>query len=251
VATATLGDGSADLVTVGDFDRDGRLEYVVGSCSDRDLSVCIKQKAELLRKANISLPTLPIALSSGDLNGDGRPELAVALVDAHVALYASDSDLSFSSEAIIRLPLMPTDLEIDANSRRLIVATASTIHIVAVRPKRNTQCDQPVVNEAAEAALTFANSPEVGQPKHSRVTSGESEVVLLVLSGMTAREIGASLFISERTVETHLAHAYSKLGVSSRFELARRMADGRIKMPIHEPILLTLAPSRDLADVIP
>jgi DNA-binding NarL/FixJ family response regulator len=53
------------------------------------------------------------------------------------------------------------------------------------------------------------------------LTRREREVVRLAVDGLTAREIGAQLFISERTVETHLANAYGKLGVASRLELAR------------------------------
>jgi len=51
------------------------------------------------------------------------------------------------------------------------------------------------------------------------LTRREHEVVLLAVEGLTAREIGARLFIGERTVETHLAHAYAKLGIASRVEL--------------------------------
>jgi DNA-binding CsgD family transcriptional regulator len=49
--------------------------------------------------------------------------------------------------------------------------------------------------------------------------------VRLAIEGHTAREIGARLHIGERTVETHLANAYVKLGVTSRFDLVRRAAD--------------------------
>ena len=49
----------------------------------------------------------------------------------------------------------------------------------------------------------------------------EREVARLAAEGLTAREIGDRLFIGERTVETHLAHAYAKLGISSRLELIK------------------------------
>jgi DNA-binding CsgD family transcriptional regulator len=38
-------------------------------------------------------------------------------------------------------------------------------------------------------------------------------------------EIGDRLSISERTVETHLANVYSKLGVRSKIDLVRRAAE--------------------------
>ena len=43
----------------------------------------------------------------------------------------------------------------------------------------------------------------------------------LVADGATNREAAAALFVSPRTVETHLSHLYVKLGVRSRVELAR------------------------------
>ncbi|HEY7202305.1 MAG TPA: helix-turn-helix transcriptional regulator [Candidatus Dormibacteraeota bacterium] len=42
---------------------------------------------------------------------------------------------------------------------------------------------------------------------------------------MTNPEIGSRLFISRRTVATHLAHIFGKLEISSRVELARLAAE--------------------------
>lgn len=42
--------------------------------------------------------------------------------------------------------------------------------------------------------------------------------------GCSAKEIAEQLFIGERTVETHLANAYAKLGVGSKLELVRLAA---------------------------
>jgi DNA-binding CsgD family transcriptional regulator len=58
-----------------------------------------------------------------------------------------------------------------------------------------------------------------------RLTAREREVVRLAVDGLTAREIGFRLFIGERTVETHLANAYAKLGVDSRLDLVRKAAE--------------------------
>jgi DNA-binding CsgD family transcriptional regulator len=53
----------------------------------------------------------------------------------------------------------------------------------------------------------------------------EREVARLALEGRTAREIAGHLFIGERTVETHLANAYAKLGVRSKLELVKRASE--------------------------
>jgi pimeloyl-ACP methyl ester carboxylesterase/DNA-binding CsgD family transcriptional regulator len=50
----------------------------------------------------------------------------------------------------------------------------------------------------------------------------EREVAVLASYGETAAQIAEHLFVSERTVETHLASIYIKLGVRSKTELIRR-----------------------------
>ncbi len=53
-----------------------------------------------------------------------------------------------------------------------------------------------------------------------QLTPQERQTALLVGQGLTNREVAARLFLSPRTVEYHLSHAYQKLGVRSRSELA-------------------------------
>ena len=60
------------------------------------------------------------------------------------------------------------------------------------------------------------------------LTPAERHVVALAVEGLTAEEIGGRLFISARTVHSHLHRAYAKLGVSSRRELRRWAAGARI-----------------------
>jgi DNA-binding CsgD family transcriptional regulator len=66
------------------------------------------------------------------------------------------------------------------------------------------------------------------------LTPTELEVVRLVSHGLTNVEIGRRLFISRRTVETHLSHVFGKLGVSSRVQLAAQASRAQPERP-HSP----------------
>lgn len=48
------------------------------------------------------------------------------------------------------------------------------------------------------------------------LTRREAEVTDLVVAGLTNAEVARRLYLSERTVETHLQHVYRRLGVDSR-----------------------------------
>jgi DNA-binding NarL/FixJ family response regulator len=52
-----------------------------------------------------------------------------------------------------------------------------------------------------------------------RLSPREREVAALAASGTTNREIAERLFLSQRTVESHVANALRKLGGHSRREL--------------------------------
>ena len=56
------------------------------------------------------------------------------------------------------------------------------------------------------------------------LTESEERVAALVAEGLTNPEIGERLFVSRRTVETHVSHAFRKLGLSSRTQLAAEAA---------------------------
>jgi DNA-binding CsgD family transcriptional regulator len=57
------------------------------------------------------------------------------------------------------------------------------------------------------------------------LTAQEAEIVRLAARGLTNREIGRRLYLSHRTVGSHLYHAFPKLGITSRGELAGVLGD--------------------------
>ena len=80
----------------------------------------------------------------------------------------------------------------------------------------------------------FASSPAVpddapaADQELDRLTARERDVLRLIARGYTYREVAAELFISGKTVETHVSSVLRKLQLSNRRELSRWAADRRL-----------------------
>lgn len=83
------------------------------------------------------------------------------------------------------------------------------------------KCGATALAERARAELLTAGA----RPRRDRVegrralTASELRIAEMAAAGKTNREIAQGLFLSLRTVETHLTHAYQKLDIASRAEL--------------------------------
>ncbi len=94
------------------------------------------------------------------------------------------------------------------------------------------------LSPGAAVAYAARGRGERGRPAvgWQSLTPSELEVVRLVGQHLTNPEIAARLFVSRATVKTHLIHAFAKLGVTSRSQLAaetikRGMAEPRAHLP--------------------
>jgi len=72
-----------------------------------------------------------------------------------------------------------------------------------------------------------ANGP-IHDDELDRLSNREQEVMRLIARGYTYKEVAAELFISIKTVETHVSSVLRKLQLSNRTELTRWAADRRI-----------------------
>ena len=60
--------------------------------------------------------------------------------------------------------------------------------------------------------------------RYAQLSAREREVLGLIINGLTNKEIGRALDLSPRTVETHRANLFAKLGTESLADLIRRFA---------------------------
>ncbi len=81
---------------------------------------------------------------------------------------------------------------------------------------------------STEEAIAYAQR---GRGERKRPSSGwasltptELDVVRLVSEGLGNKDIATRLFMSPRTVQTHLTHVYTKLGLASRVQLVNEAA---------------------------
>lgn len=177
-------------------------------------------------------------------------ELARSIADT-VSTYAQPSDVATAAgHALLARGTIDRDPEVLARAVEMFrrggwlhglgIACETTATVIAEQDDSATA--RPLFDEALgiyerlatrrDTARTLAAMRACGLRRGSRashrralkgwdsLTATESDVVRLTVEGLTNRQIGERLFISRRTVQTHLAHAFTKLDVDSRVALA-------------------------------
>jgi DNA-binding NarL/FixJ family response regulator len=167
-----------------------------------------------------------VVLLDVHLPGGGGQSVVAAVKAAHpevrfLALSASDA---------------PEDViaAIRAGARGYVTKTISTADLVdAVR--RVAAGDAVFSSMLAGFVLdAFAGMPPPGEdrpsfdPELDQLTPREREVLRLIARGYTYKEIGRELFISVKTVESHVSSVLRKLQLSTRHQLTRWATERRL-----------------------
>ena len=88
------------------------------------------------------------------------------------------------------------------------------------------------IETALAAVVDVVCAGQVSVPSRRRfevtarsLTTREKQILALVVAGLTNLQIAGRLYLAESTVKSHLSSAFSKLGVSSRYEAATMILD--------------------------
>jgi DNA-binding CsgD family transcriptional regulator len=113
------------------------------------------------------------------------------------------------------------------------LATAGRLELAAAEAERAAatfdRCGAPARRAAAERELRRLghrrlhrrSRPGTGDAGVAALTERELQVARLIIDRRTNAEIAAALFLSPKTVESHIRNLFHKLSVSSRVEVAR------------------------------
>lgn len=162
----------------------------------------------------------------------------VVLVDVHMpagggkaviaAVRQSDPDITFLA---ISASDAPEDVvaTIRAGARGYVTKTISSEQLVAavLKVAGGDAVFSPQLAGFVLDAFSSISLADV-DPELDQLTEREREVLQHIARGYTYKEVGSRLFISVKTVETHVSSVLRKLQLSNRHELSRWAADRKL-----------------------
>jgi DNA-binding CsgD family transcriptional regulator len=161
-------------------------------------------------------------LGRPSLTGDAERIYALAAAaagDLDVAAAAASAAVAAHEASRLRVELARSLLVLGQIERRRRARGAARDALSRARELAVAMGHQPLL------ALVGRELPRVAAARSGTgLTGAEQRVADQLAAGATNREAAAALFVSVRTVETHVASIYRKLGVRTRSELRRALA---------------------------
>jgi ATP/maltotriose-dependent transcriptional regulator MalT len=178
-----------------------------------------RQAEEFAASVALRLPTLlaartraAVALARGDNSGAARAaEASIAAGEAVGITLQVAYSRSLLGRALVAAGDRPRAIETLREAERELDACGS------VRMRDEARRDLRRLGARSEArGPATADGPGVAS-----LTRRELEISELITARMTNKQIAAQLFLSEKTIESHIRNVFHKLGASSRVEVAR------------------------------
>ena len=225
VAQGRPHDGLGDLREAGECWK--RLECDRASASRwrEDAAVVLAQLGEPDEARRLAAEQLELARATAlprALGAATRVAGAVALRTDGIPLLREAVELLSDTPA--RLELARALVELGAALRRDGHRVEARDHLRRGLELAHRAAARPLAARAREELLAAG-----GRPRKSiftgieALTASELRVARLAAEGRTNRQIAENLFVTQRTVETHLRHAFQKLDVAKRDELPHEL----------------------------
>lgn len=145
------------------------------------------------------------------------PDLVMMDLDMGTGMHGAEAIKRLRSDSVDVPVLVFTTYDTDADVVRTVDAGAIGYLLKDSTPDEIFGAVRGAVAGRSVLSPTVASRlvQQMQRPQEA-LTARESELLSLLAEGMTNRELGKALFISEATVKTHLGHIYAKLGVDNR-----------------------------------
>ncbi|ROZ55757.1 DNA-binding response regulator [Rhodococcus sp. WS1] len=145
------------------------------------------------------------------------PDLVMMDLDMGTGMHGAEAIKRLRSHGVDVPVLVFTTYDTDADVVRAVDAGAIGYLLKDSTPDEIFGAVRGAVAGRSVLSPTVASRlvQQMQRPQEA-LTARESELLSLLAEGMTNRELGKALFISEATVKTHLGHIYAKLGVETR-----------------------------------
>jgi DNA-binding CsgD family transcriptional regulator len=175
-----------------------------------------------------------IATASADATARGNPLLAARLAHARGRLDFARHDLEGATRSLraaeahvetLDMPYEHALIELSQGQvlRRSGERRAAAETLLAAHGRLSRLGAQPALLRCETELAACGLAPAARKTRdYTTLTPQELAVARLVVSGMTNREVSEQLMVSTKTVEFHLSHVYTKLGVRTRSELRAR-----------------------------
>ncbi len=205
-------------------------DEAVGATRGCYLSVALMARAhvkcaqrEMDEAERDAIAALAAAVETGTKHGVSWTLDCLAKLAAAAGSHREAARLFGAAEAIrqrtgeVRFPSFEADYQADVDGLR--AAMGANDFDVAWAEGAALSADEAIAY--AQRGRGERKRPSAGW---ASLTPTELNVVRLLTEGLPNKDIATRLFISPRTVETHLTHVYAKLGLSSRVQLAQEAA---------------------------